>query len=686
MSKDSASPSPKKSKKPFSLEDEDAQVAIPSTAPQVNLLAGSGVHKVDTFKKGEKRAIEIEGYTLLKVAGRGNQAVVFKAQDQKSNQIVAIKILNPNIATDTRFERFFKEAKLLTEFDHPNIAKGYAFGESNGYYYFVMEYLKGVTAREFVEQQGKMSNAQLFLMAEQITYALIYANSIKLIHRDIKPDNMMIVGDFKGIKLCDLGLAKALEGDKNLTQAGQIVGTPNYIPPEIALGDPPDIRSDIYALGASLYYMATGTTPFFGETAAEVMRKHIYEALVPPLKHNPSLDPHLSELLENMMDKNPSERPQTPDILLKKIKAVQDGHSSRNLTNFEENPLYENISLVEDSLKTTPKNTPKNTSKTSQKTPQKAEKEKPVPASKPFNLEDLLDTSNLEDSSFLKKNLQQTSVPSTKPSKSTSSSKALSSPPKTLEKNSDSLLSEDLIRETKKVKAPPLSVSPQTAPQKTSPPPLDLDDFKDTDDLVQKLKSTSKKPSSDPPKTTSKTTTKTASSKASTPQTPQTPQKSPPKKSENSFDFDKEEELFGDLDIEKITAKKKTVASEEDEESTGKKKKAPKSAEKELDEFQNQMDNLQVKIFDDEFKCLKCQGTFSKTRFTCPHCYQKYCVYCRKRLNKSPIECESCGRLQPEGVRLAQAEIEEEEFPAWGWATIALVAVSLVGYFIYIRL
>ncbi|MEK7483352.1 MAG: serine/threonine-protein kinase [Planctomycetota bacterium] len=287
----------------------------------------------ESFKAGKR--FSLESFLLLKIVGKGSQAVVFKAKDRKEKSVVALKILNPKNKDIAQIERFIKEARLLIRVNHPNIAKGYRFGYMDGFHYFAMEYLKGFSAQRFLEKHSKMTLDQVLLVAEKIAEALNYVHSMQWIHRDIKPENIMILRSFQEIKLCDLGLAKGLKGDKDLTQIGKFVGTPNFISPEIAQGQKNDIRSDIYSLGASLYYLSTGQLPFTGETSVEVMRKHVLEELIPPTERDPEVDLGLSELILNMMAKNPLERPQNPENLLSKIDRIKKGKSPFDLDNFD---------------------------------------------------------------------------------------------------------------------------------------------------------------------------------------------------------------------------------------------------------------------------------------------------------------------------------------------------------------
>lgn len=236
--------------------------------------------------------------------------VVYKAIQLSMNRAVAMKILYPRYAKDDEFlARFRREIATMARLSHPNIVTAIDTGEVGGAPYYVMEFVDGRTLTEIVKKEGPLSEARTLEIAVQVGRALAHAARHKLIHRDIKPDNIMVTDE--GVaKLCDMGIAKSLEesADSALTTDGIAIGTPSYISPEQAQGLPADERSDLYSLGVTLYYAATAKAPFGGPTAAAILRQHITVTPPPPDKHNPKLSRAFSQLVMKMLAKEPKDR------------------------------------------------------------------------------------------------------------------------------------------------------------------------------------------------------------------------------------------------------------------------------------------------------------------------------------------------------------------------------------------
>ncbi len=266
----------------------------------------------------------IEGYEILEKIGQGSMGNVYRAKQLSMDRTVALKILSPDLAKDEKFvERFFREARSVARLNHPKIMQGIDVGESNGVHYFVMEYLDGPTVGDIVRRGGAMDQRRAIHIAEQISQALEHASEHDLVHRDIKPDNIMMTSSGTA-KLCDLGLAKVISDDKEENKKKRM-GTPNYISPEQARGDDGiDIRTDIYSLGATLYHMVTGRVPFEGEGAREVIRKHIDEPLLPPSEVREELDPKIDNIIKKMMKKDPEDRYENPATLRKVLKEYRE--------------------------------------------------------------------------------------------------------------------------------------------------------------------------------------------------------------------------------------------------------------------------------------------------------------------------------------------------------------------------
>ena len=199
-----------------------------------------------------------QDYELLDRVGAGAMGTVFKARHKRLNRIVAIKILKPSLARDKRYvERLRREARIVASLSHPHIVTGYDLGEEGGYHFFVMEFVEGKSLRQLLTEWGMFSEDYVLRVARETAMALDHAYQRDVIHRDIKPGNILIDENGK-VKLTDMGLAKG-PADLTLTRDGATVGTPMYISPEQARNPQDvDVRSDLYSLGATLYHMATG--------------------------------------------------------------------------------------------------------------------------------------------------------------------------------------------------------------------------------------------------------------------------------------------------------------------------------------------------------------------------------------------------------------------------------------------
>jgi len=241
-------------------------------------------------------------YEIVEHIGRGATADVYKALQPKLNRYVAIKVLSPLFADERAFrERFVREARAIAQLDHPNILPVYDFDQQDNLVYIVMQY---VDAGSLADLLGKPLPLDFVLeILEQVGSALSYAHSQGIVHRDVKPGNILL-GPGNWVLLTDFGLVKILEDPSSLTQSGMGLGTPDYMAPEQVRGDPVDPRADIYALGATLYQMVTGRTPFEGESGMAVAFKHLSEPLTPPRMINPNLPPALDRVIVKALAKN----------------------------------------------------------------------------------------------------------------------------------------------------------------------------------------------------------------------------------------------------------------------------------------------------------------------------------------------------------------------------------------------
>lgn len=279
-----------------------------------------------SFKK--KTSVKIAGYEFEALIGKGAMGNVYRARQVSMDRTVAVKVLSPVYSKDERFvKRFLREARAAAKLNHRNIVLGLDVGESNGIYYYAMEYVNGTTSTKMLQKHGPFPEKKVLDIGLQVAKALEHANASNFIHRDVKPDNIMITPDGTA-KLCDLGLAKQTTGDSNLTLAGTSLGTPHYISPEQAQGsDNVDIRTDVYSLGASLFHLATGRIPFVGKNPATTMAMHITQPVEAPSKLNPGLSKNFDRLIMKMMEKEPARRPQSPSDLIRDFEAAIEGRA-----------------------------------------------------------------------------------------------------------------------------------------------------------------------------------------------------------------------------------------------------------------------------------------------------------------------------------------------------------------------
>jgi serine/threonine-protein kinase len=290
-------------------------------------LADEQMRRVRARIEPKGAGAQIEGYQLLARIGRGAMGTVYKARHLRLNRLVAIKVLRRDLAADpTQTERLRSEAEMLASLDHPHIVRALDAGESNGFPYFVMEYVEGENLRDRIAREGPLPEDDALEITRRLADALEKARRMGVVHRDVKPGNVLLTR--QGVpKLMDLGLAKG-PVDLGLTQHGATVGTPQFISPEQAQ-DPrkADTRSDIYSLGATLYAMLTGRPPFEGSTLAEIITKVLYEQPTPVRVLRAEVSGEASYLVERMMLKDPSLRYHTPAEVVADLDRMIGGRS-----------------------------------------------------------------------------------------------------------------------------------------------------------------------------------------------------------------------------------------------------------------------------------------------------------------------------------------------------------------------
>jgi len=263
-------------------------------------------------------------YRIESVLGKGGMGVVYRAHDQQLDEDVALKLLRPEVIErdPTLLERFKLELKLARRITHRNVLRTHDFAETGGVPYISMEYVEGVMLKDLVQSRGALPAGVGLRFAKQICQGLEAAHAQGVVHRDIKPQNMMIIPETGEVKIMDFGIARVSEvkgGEGGLTSDGTVMGTPDYMPPEQAQGQPADFRSDIYALGVVFFEMFTGRLPFVQEAAMAVILAHIREPPPSPTSLNPALPASIERIILRCMDKRPEARFQTVGDLRKEL-------------------------------------------------------------------------------------------------------------------------------------------------------------------------------------------------------------------------------------------------------------------------------------------------------------------------------------------------------------------------------
>jgi len=262
-------------------------------------------------------------YRILRKLGSGGMANVYLAEDEDLGRRVAIKILNERYAGDESFtERFRREAKSAAALSHPNIVSIYDRGQADGKPYIAMEVIEGRSLKELILTRGALGMGPAIDYTKQILGALRFAHRHGIIHRDIKPHNILL-GSENRLKVTDFGIARA--GHSQMTEVGSIMGTAQYLSPEQARGSPVTAASDLYSIGIVLYEMLTGQVPFSGDSAIEIAMKHLNEPPRPPSTLRPEIPPELDQVVLRALAKNAEDRYQTADELIEDLDRVEAG-------------------------------------------------------------------------------------------------------------------------------------------------------------------------------------------------------------------------------------------------------------------------------------------------------------------------------------------------------------------------
>jgi serine/threonine protein kinase len=276
---------------------------------------------------------ELPGYRIERQLGRGSMGVVYLAEDVQLRRKVALKILAPTLTDDELFRRRFdRESQSAANLDHPNIVPVYAAGEAGGSLYIAMRYVGGGDLRTLLEAKGPLSLKQATSIIASVADALDAAHAQGMIHRNVKPANILINGRSgqEHYYLSDFGITKIVSSGRSLTSTGQIVGTIDYMAPEQIQGKPVDGRADLYALGCVLYQCLTGVVPFAREETAALMWAHVHDEPPPVTARRPDLPPEIDNIVSKAMAKQPADRYATCRELALALRAVAADPAASN--------------------------------------------------------------------------------------------------------------------------------------------------------------------------------------------------------------------------------------------------------------------------------------------------------------------------------------------------------------------
>lgn len=267
----------------------------------------------------------VNRYEILEVVGGGGMSLVYKAKDTWLKRLVAVKVLRPEYTNDEDFiRRFRREAQAVASLSHPNIVNIYDVGVEQAPYFIVMEYIEGKTLNWLIKNEAPLAIGRLVVIAKQIAEALRHAHTNQIIHRDIKPHNILLTEDER-VKVTDFGIARAVS-TSTVTHSGSIIGSVHYFSPEQARGNVTGEKSDLYSLGIVIYEMLTGQVPFKGDSPVGIALKHIQEAVPAPSQLRPDTPPELEMIVLRLLQKDESERYQNAGELVDDLTRFQMTH------------------------------------------------------------------------------------------------------------------------------------------------------------------------------------------------------------------------------------------------------------------------------------------------------------------------------------------------------------------------
>ena len=290
-------------------------------------------------------------YQVIKTIGEGGMANVYLAEDTILNRKVAVKVLRGDLAQDEKFiRRFQREALSASKLVHPNIVEVYDVGEYNGNYYIVMEYINGITLKNLIKKRGALTLPEVIDIMSQLLSGIMCAHDSYIIHRDIKPQNVMILEDGR-VKVTDFGIATAINSNE-LTQTNSVMGSVHYLPPEQANGSGSTIKSDIYSLGILMYELLTGKLPFKGDNAVEIAIKQMKEPIPSVCSQNPAIPQSIENIILKACAKNPKNRYDSVNDMYRDLKCALNEDTMKQPrvvyqyaeNNLEETKVLPNIS------------------------------------------------------------------------------------------------------------------------------------------------------------------------------------------------------------------------------------------------------------------------------------------------------------------------------------------------------
>lgn len=274
-------------------------------------------------------------YRVLALLGRGGMGLVFRAEDLTLRRPVALKVMKPDLEAGMRgWQRFLREARLMAAIKHEALVTVFQAGQEGDTVFLAMELLEGSTLEDWAARNSRPPVKEILRLAREIAAALVVIHCHGLVHRDIKPANLWLEAPHDRIKILDFGLARFVD-DQSLTQTGSILGTPSFMSPEQARGDPVDSRSDLFSFGAILYYLCTGVEPFQAENTSGVLTALALTDPKPVRQQNPNIPLALSELIGQLLEKNPDHRPQSAEAVLERLCDIHLSESSADRPTLE---------------------------------------------------------------------------------------------------------------------------------------------------------------------------------------------------------------------------------------------------------------------------------------------------------------------------------------------------------------